>query len=73
MTHRVVRKEKVRYRNLAHFRKMIEPFTYFYYPSIPLVHCEHHTQLTPEHMAEYNELAKGTLTEEDRKKIEEKK
>ena len=73
MTHRVVRKEKVRYRNLAHFRKIIEPFTYFYYPAIPLCHIEHHTQLTPEHMAEYNELAKGTLTEEDRKKIEEKK
>lgn len=70
-THRVVRKEKVRYRNLAEFRKKIEPFTYFYYPIIPLVHMEHHTQLSLEHMAEYNELCKGTLTDEDLLKIKE--
>lgn len=64
-TRRVIRKEKVRYKNLAKFRKMIEPFTYFYYPKIELVHIEHHTQLTPEHLAEYDELAKGILKEKE--------
>ena len=72
-THRIVRKEKIRYKNLGEFRKKIEPFTYFYYPPIPLVHKEWHTQLKVEHMAEYNELCKGTLSDEDLLKIEEKK
>lgn len=69
ITHRVVRKEKVRYKNLKEFRQLIEPFTYFYYPSIPLVHVEHHCQLLKEHMEEYNDLCKGILSEEDLKKI----
>lgn len=72
-THRVVRKEKVRYKNLKEFRQKIEPFTYFYYPKIPLVHLEHHTRLTEEHMREYNELCKGILTDEDKAKMEAKK
>lgn len=67
-THRPIRKEKVRYKNLADFRKKIESFTYFYYPSIPLVHTEHHTKLSPEHLAEYNELCKGVIKEEDKEK-----
>lgn len=67
-THRVIRKEKVRYKNLSKFRKMIEPFTYFYYPPIPLVHVEHHAQLTPEHMAEYNELCKGLMPKKEEEK-----
>lgn len=70
-THKVVRKEKIRYKNLSEFRKRIEPFTYFYYPSIPLVHLEHHTNLKDYSI--YDELCKGTLTEEDLLKIEEKK
>ena len=69
ITHRVVRKEKVRYKNLKEFRQLIEPFTYFYYPSIPLVHVEHHCQLLEEHMEEYNDLCKGILSEEDLKKM----
>ena len=58
-THRVIRKEKVRYRNLKEFRKAIEPFTYFYYPVIPLVHVEHHTSLKD--YTEYDELCKSTI------------
>lgn len=69
-THRVVRKEKVRYKNLTEFRKAIEPFTYFYYPSINLVHVEHHTKLKS--YEEYNKLCKGILTDEERTKMEEK-
>ena len=71
-THRVVRKEKIRYMNLKDFRNKIEPFTFFYYPVIPLVHKEWHTQLSPEHMAEYNELCKGLLSKEELEKMEKK-
>ena len=67
-THRPVRKEKVRYKNLADFREHILPFTYIYCPKIPLVHKEWHTQLTPEHLAEYNELCKGIIKEEEKEK-----
>lgn len=63
-THRPVRKEKVRYKNLKEFREKIEPFTYFYYPPIPLVHLEHHCKLSEEHMKEYDELCKGLIKEE---------
>lgn len=72
-TRKIVRKEKIRYKNLKHFRKMIEPFTFFYYPAIALVHCEHHTQLTQEHMATYNDLCKGLLSEEELEKMEKTK
>ena len=68
ITHRVVRKEKVRYKNLKEFRETIEPFTYFYYPAVPLVHKEWHTKLTD--YSAYDELCKGTLSEEDLKKLE---
>ena len=66
-TYRVVRKEKVRYKNLKEFREKIEPFTYFYYPSIPLVYIEHHTRL--EDYEEYDDLCKGVLDEETIAKI----
>ena len=68
ITHRPVRKEKVRYKNLKEFRSLIEPFTYFYYPSIPLVHKEHHTRLSD--YKEYDDLCKGVLSDEDKKKLE---
>ena len=58
-TRRVIRKEKVRYRNLKEFRKTIEPFTYFYYPAIPLVHLEHHTRLKD--YTKYDDLCKSTI------------
>ena len=67
-TRKVIRKEKIRYRNLKEFRKAIEPFTYFYYPSIPLVHCEHHTRL--EDYTEYDELCRDTIEGYKERKIE---
>ena len=68
VTHRPVRKEKVRYKNLKEFRSLIEPFTYFYYPKVALVHKEHHTRLSD--YKEYDDLCKGILSEEDKKKLE---
>ena len=69
-THRVVRKEKVAYKNLKEFRSMIEPFTYFYYPAIPLVHIEHKCKLSEEHYEEYLRLCWGIMREEDMEKID---
>ena len=58
-TRKIIRKEKVRYRNLKEFRKAIELFTYFYYPVIPLVHIEHRTRLKD--YTKYDELCKSTI------------
>ena len=69
-THRPVRKEKIAYRNLKEFRSKIEPFTYFYYPSIPLVHIYHETKLNKKHYEEYLRLCWGILGEETQNKIE---
>lgn len=68
-THRVVRKEKVRYKNLKEFREKIEPFTYFYYPPIALVHLEHRCKLSEEHVNEYLRLCWGCADEETLEKI----
>lgn len=68
-THRVARKEKVRYKNLAEFRKVIEPFTYFYYPPVPLVYIDHRVRL--QDYKEYDELCQGILSDEDLKKLKE--
>lgn len=72
-TFRVVRKEKVRYRNLKDFREHVVPFTYFYYPPIPLEHVEFRTKLPQDKMLEYEELCKGILRDEDKEKIEKTK
>ena len=69
-TGRVARKEKIAYKNLKQFREKISPFTYFYYPPIPLVHKEWTTTLDEESMKEYLDLCWGILTDEDKKKIE---
>ena len=70
-THRPVRKEKIRYKNLKDFRTKIEPFTYFYYPPIPLVHVEHHTVLKD--YTEYDELCKGIIKEKEESNVDRKK
>lgn len=72
-THRPVRKEKVAYRNLKEFRGKIEPFTYFYYPSIPLEHVEHKCKLSEEHYEEYLRLCWGILDEKSLEKLEKSK
>ena len=69
-THRPVRKEKVAYRNLKEFREKIEPFTYFYYPKIPLQHCEHKCKLSKEHYEEYLQKCWGCIDSETQEKIE---
>lgn len=69
-THRVVRKEKIAYKNLKEFRSRIEPFTYFYYPPIALVHKEWHTKLSEEHYKEYLEKCWGILRDKDIEKVE---
>ena len=68
-THRPVRKEKVAYRNLKEFRSKIEPFTYFYYPSIPLIHMTHSCKLSEEHYSKYLRLCWGIMTKEDLEKL----
>ena len=72
-THRPIRKEKVAYRNLKEFRSMIEPFTYFYYPSIPLVHLTKTCKLSEEHYQEYLQLCWGCLDSETQEKINKSK
>lgn len=72
-THRPVRKEKIAYRNLKEFRSKIEPFTYFYYPSIPLVHKEVKCKLSKEHYEEYLRLCWGILDEKSLEKLEKSK
>lgn len=69
-TFRIVRKEKVAYKNLKEFRARIEPFTYFYYPSIPLVHQEIKCKLSEEHYQEYLRLCWGIVDSETREKID---
>lgn len=68
-TFRVVRKEKVAYKNLKDFRSKIEPFTYFYYPPIPLVHISHETKLSKEHYEEYLTLCWGLADDETMEKL----
>ena len=68
-THRIVRKEKVRYKNLKEFREKIEPFTYFYYPAIPLVHVESKCKLSEDHYNEYLRLCWGIIDSETQEKI----
>lgn len=72
-TFRVVRKEKVAYKNLKEFRKRIEPFTYFYYPAISLVHKEWKCRLSEEHYRQYLRLCWGILDEKSLEKLEKKK
>ena len=68
-TFRVVRKEKVAYKNLKEFRKRIEPFTYFYYPAIPLRHLEHRCKLSEEHYQIYLQKCWGILEDSDKEKL----
>lgn len=67
-TRRVMRKEKVAYKNLDLLRKKIEPFTYFYYPPLDLNFVEHRTRLND--YEEYDALCMGVLSKED---LEDKK
>ena len=73
-TGKFLRYDKEKYINLAQLRKIVEPFTYFYYPVAKLHFVEHHTRLHD--YTKYNERVMGVMTQEDidkaMKKAEEK-
>ena len=60
-------KEKVAYKNLSDLRKRIAPFTYFYYPKIPLNFIYHNVRL-PDY-TEYDEICKGVMTESELERL----
>lgn len=61
---KIVRNEKVSYKNLKLFREKILPFTFFYYPKIKLNFVEHHTRLAD--YEEYDRLCMGVLSDEEK-------
>lgn len=65
---KVRRKEKIAYKNLKDLRKMIEPFTFFYYPKIQLNFFDHKVRLKD--YSEYDEICKGVLTAKELERVE---
>lgn len=61
----------IKYTNLGLLRKMLEPFTYFYFPTIKLNYHFHTAKLKD--YSYYDSLAQGLLTPEDLVKEEKKK
>lgn len=70
-THKFQRYDKVAYKNLLHLRKVLEQFTYFYYPPVKINFVEHYSSLKD--YTEYNRICSGLLTEEEKLKLEEKR
>lgn len=64
---KVARKEKIAYKNLGLLRKLIEPFTFFYYPKIPLNFFYHNVKLKD--YTEYDDICKGVLTAKELEKL----
>jgi len=64
---KVRRVETVAYQNLKMLRDKIAPFTYFYYPKIPL-NFIYHTVRLPDYK-EYDEICKGVLTEKELERL----
>lgn len=64
---KVRRVETIAYQNLQMLRKKIEPFTFFYYPKIPLNFYYHKVTL-PDY-SEYDEICKGVLTEKELERL----
>ena len=64
---KVRRVETIAYQNLKELRRKIEPFTYFYYPKIPLNFFYHNVKL-PDY-SEYDEICKGVLTEKELERL----
>ena len=67
-TQKVVRVEKIRYKNLKMLREKLEKFTYFFYPPTKLKYIEHKVKLND--YTEYDDICKGVMTEEDLAKLE---
>ena len=64
---KVRRVETVAYKNLKKLREKIAPFTFFYYPKIPLNFIYHNVKL-PDY-TEYDEICKGVLTEKELERL----
>ena len=64
---KVRRVETVAYKNLKKLREKIAPFTFFYYPKIPLNFIYHNVRL-PDY-TEYDEICKGILTEKELERL----
>lgn len=64
---KVRRVETVAYQNLKLLRDKIAPFTYFYYPKIPLNFIYHNVKL-PDY-TEYDEICKGVMTEKELERL----
>ena len=64
---KVSRVETVAYKNLKKLREKIAPFTFFYYPKIPLNFIYHNVKL-PDY-TEYDEICKGVLTEKELERL----
>lgn len=64
---KVRRVETIAYQNLKLLREKIAPFTYFYYPKIPLNFIYHNVRL-PDY-SEYDEICKGVMTENELKRL----
>ena len=64
---KVRRVETVAYQNLKKLREKIAPFTFFYYPKIPLNFIYHNVRL-PDY-TEYDEICKGILTEKELERL----
>ena len=64
---KVRRVETIAYQNLRALREKIAPFTFFYYPKIPL-NFFYHTVKLPDY-TEYDEICKGVLTEKELERL----
>lgn len=64
---KVARKEKIAYKNLKMLRDKIAPFTFFYYPKIPLNFFYHNVKLKD--YTEYDEICRGVLTAKELEKL----
>ena len=64
---KVRRVETIAYQNLKMLREKIAPFTFFYYPKIPLNFIYHNVKL-PDY-TEYDEICKGVLTEKELERL----
>ena len=64
---KVRRVETIAYQNLKMLREKIAPFTFFYYPKIPLNFIYHNVRL-PDY-TEYDEICKGVLTEKELERL----
>lgn len=65
---KIRRKEKIAYKNLNDLRKRISPFTFFYYPKIPLNFIHHKVKL-PDY-SEYDDICRGVLTDKELEKLD---